>query len=119
MRAFTSNAQIPLEDVAVTVTDKNGSAIAMRLTNSSGKLDSPIPISVPDISAGETPNTGIIPYATVDLYAKLERYESIIVKNLQIFPQTVTEQNLEMIPLSEFPDSWLRSETFETTPQNL
>lgn len=119
MRTYTSNAVIPLRDVAVTVTDKNGSAIAMRLTNRSGQFDVPIEISVPDLSASQSPNTGIIPYATVDLYAKLNNYEQITVENLQVFSGTVTDQNLEMIPLSEYPDSRFRSETFETPPQNL
>ena len=119
MRAYTSNALIPLKDVAITVTDKNGSAIAMALTNRNGLLDAPIPIPVPDLSASQSPNTGTIPYSVVDLYAKLEPYEQITIENLQIFPKTVTEQSLEMIPLSEYPNNWIRSETFVTPPQNL
>ena len=119
IRAYESYAQIPLKDVAVTVTDINGSAIAMRLTNRNGKLDQPIPITVPDISAGQSPNTGIIPFAVVNLYARLEDYEEIFIRNLQIFPDTVTTQNLELIPLSEFPDKWNKSEEFDTNVQNL
>lgn len=119
IRAYESYAQIPLKDVAVTVTDINGSAIAMRLTNRNGKLDQPIPITVPDISAGQSPNTGIIPFAVVNLYARLEDYEQIFIRNLQIFPDTVTTQNLELIPLSEFPDKWNKSEEFDTNVQNL
>ena len=91
----------------------------MRLTNRSGLLDEPIEIPVPDLSAGQSPNTGIIPYSTVDLYAKLEPYEQITVENLQIFPDTVTEQDLEMIPLAEYPYNSFQSETFVTPPQNL
>ena len=119
VRAYASYAQIPLKDVAVTVTDTDGSAIAMRLTNRSGQLDQPISINVPDISAGQTPNTGIIPFSVVNLYARLENYEEIYIKNLQIFPNTVTTQNLELIPLAEFPDKWNKSEEFDTNIQNL
>ena len=119
MHVYTSNARIPLEDVAITVTDPSGSAIAMRLTNRSGTLDAPVVISVPDASAGQTPNTGIIPFASVNVYARLEDYEAIEIENLQVFPGTLTVQNLEMIPLSEFPDSWNRLEIFNTPPQNL
>lgn len=79
----------------------------------------PIEITVPDRSAGLTPNTGIIPFATVNLYARAENYESIEIEKLQIFPGTVTLQNLELIPLSELPDSWNESETFNTPAQNL
>lgn len=119
MHAFTSDAQIPLKDAAITVTDTSGAAIAMRLTNRSGMLDAPIEISVPDLSAGQSPNTGIIPYSTVNLYARLENYEQIEIENLQIFADTVTDQNLMMIPLSEFPDRWNKTEIFNTPPQNL
>ena len=91
----------------------------MRLTNRSGNFDEPIEIAVPDLSAGQSPNTGIIPYTTVDLFARLENYELIHIEKLQVFPNTVTNQNLEMIPLSEFPDSWNKEEVFDTPPQNL
>ena len=119
VHAYTSDAQIPLKDVAVTITDASGAAIAMRLTNRSGLLEGPVEISVPDRSASESPNTGIIPYAVVDLYARLENYEEIHVESLQIFAGTVTTQNLEMIPLSELPDKWNVAEIFDTPAQNL
>lgn len=119
MHAFTSDAQIPLKDAAITVTDTDGAAIAMRLTNRSGMLDAPIEISVPDLSAGQSPNTGIIPFSSVNLYARLENYEQIEIENLQIFADTVTDQNLKMIPLSELPDKWNKTEIFITPPQNL
>lgn len=119
VHAYTSNAQIPLQYVAITVTDADGSAIAMRLTNRSGQLDKPIEIDVPDLAAGLSPNTGIIPFVAVDLFARLENFELIHIEKLQVFPNTLTEQNLEMIPLSEFPDSWNESETFDTPAQNL
>lgn len=119
VHAFTSNAQIPLKDVAVTITDLNGGAIAMRLTNRSGQFDEVVEISVPDLSASQSPNTGIIPFATVNLYARLENYEEINVENLQIFANTITDQNLELIPLSELPKAWNKAETFRTPAQNL
>lgn len=119
VHAYTSFAQIPLKDVAVTVTDIDGAAIAMRLTNRSGILDEPIPIIVPDLSASQSPNTGIIPFAVVDLYARLENYEEIHIERLQVFANTVTNQNLEMIPLSELPDKWNQAEIFYTPAQNL
>ena len=119
VHAYTSTAQIPLENVAVSITDPSGSAIAMRLTNRSGQLDIPIPITVPDLSASQTPNTGVIPYTTVNLFAKLTDYEEIEANNVQIFADTVTNQNLEMIPLSELPEYWNQVEIFNTPKQNL
>ena len=119
VHAYTSYAQIPLKDVAVSVTDTSGAAIALRLTNRSGFLDSPIEINVPDLSAGQTPNTGVIPFAVVNLYARINNYEAIEIENLQVFPNNTTLQNLEMIPLSELPNSWNKLEIFNTPPQNL
>ena len=108
-----------MRDVAIAVTDRSGAAIAMRLTNRSGLLDQPIEISVPDLSASQTPNTGIIPFASVDLFARLENYEEIHIENLQVFADVVTNQNLEMIPLSELPENWNEAELFYTPAQNL
>lgn len=119
VHAYTSNAQIPLHDTAVTITDKSGSAIAMALTNRSGLLNTPIEIAVPDLSASQTPNTGVIPYTTVDLYAKHRQFEEIFIKDIQVFSNIVTLQNLELIPLAEFPQKWNQAEQFETPSQNL
>lgn len=119
VHAYASNAQIPLKDVAVAITDTNGSAIALRLTNRSGQFDEPVAITVPDLSASQTPNTGIIPFTAVNLYAKLPDYEEIEVENLQVFAGIVTSQNLEMIPLSELPEYWNQVEIFDTPKQNL
>ena len=119
VHAYTSYAQLPLKDVAISITDASGAAIALRLTNRSGFLDVPVEIDVPDLSAGQTPNTGIIPFAVVNLYARLNNYEAIEIENLQVFANTTTLQNLEMIPLSELPNSWNKLEIFNTPAQNL
>lgn len=90
----------------------------MRLTDKNGKIES-IPITVPDLSAGLSPDTGIIPYVNVNIYARLKDYEQIESETTQVFPNTVTIQNLEMIPLSELPAQWSKAEIFRTPPQNL
>lgn len=119
MHAYTSDARLPQQGVAVTISDHKGSAIAMRLTNRSGTLDQPISISVPDRSAGESPNTGVIPFTSVNLYARASDYETIEIENLQVFPGTLTVQDLALIPLAELPDSWNQLEIFNTPAQNL
>ena len=119
VHAYTSYAQIPLQDVAISITDASGAAIALRLTNRSGVLDVPVEIQVPDLSAGQSPNTGVIPFSVVNLYARLNNYEAIEIENLQVFPKTTTLQNLEMIPLAELPQSWNKLEVFDTPKQNL
>ena len=119
VHAYTSNARIPLQGAAVTITRTDGSAIAMRLTNRSGTLDTPVEITVPDRSASQSPNTGIVPFTDVNLYARLDNFETIEIENMQVFAGTLTVQDLPMIPLSELPDSWNRLEIFNTPPQNL
>ena len=118
IHAYTSFARLPLKDVAVTITATDGTAIATRLTDRSG-LTQPIEIPVPEKSAGTSPDTGIIPYTPVNLYARLEGFEQVENENVQIFPDTVTEQDLEMVPLSELPGSWGTIGVFDTPPQNL
>lgn len=118
VHAFTSYAQLPLDDVAITVTTPDGTAIAMRLTDRSGQIR-PIEIPVPDRSASLSPGESSRPYATVNLYARKKGFEQIENENLQVFADTVTDQNLEMIPLSELPGSWDQTEIFLTPPQNL
>ena len=88
VRAYTSTARFPLENVAIAVTATDG-------------------------TAGEKP------YTAVNLYARLKGYEQIEAENLQVFADTITNQNLEMIPLSEFPNQWDQTEIFNTPPQNL
>ena len=119
VHAYTSQAQIPIKDAAIAITDTDGSAIALRLTDKSGQLESPVPISVPDLSASQTPNTGEIPFAVVNLYAKADLFEEIEIENLQVFPDTITVQNLELIPQAELPEYWNQVEIFNIPPQNL
>ena len=119
VHAYASYALIPLKDVAVTVTDAKGSAIAMRLTNRSGQFDAPLEIETPNRSASLSPNSGSVPFTTVNIYARLDNYEAIEAENVQVFANTVTLQNLEMIPLSELPANWDKLEIFDTPPQNL
>lgn len=118
VRAYTSTAQFPLKDVAITVTSTDGTAIAMRLTDRSG-LISPIEIPVPDRSESLSPDPPERPFAIVNLYAHLRDFESVEAENLQVFADTTTLQNLEMIPLAELPAQWDQIVIYDTPPQNL
>ena len=118
VRAYTSTAQFPLQNVAIAVTAADGTAIAMGLTDRNGLID-PIPIPVPDQAESQSPDPPERPYATVNLYARLRGYEQLESENLQIFADTTTNQNLELIPLAEFPQQWDQNVVYFTPPQNL
>ena len=118
VHAFTSNAQLPLKDVTVYITDAEGKAIALRQTDRNGKIQ-PVSVSTPDLSVSQAPEIGIPPFATVNIYARLENFEQIEAEGIQIFANTGTNQDLEMIPLAEFPEYWTETEIFQTPPQNL
>ena len=118
VHAYSSFAQIPLEDVTVTVTATDGTAIAMRLTDRSGKI-TPIEVPTPEISESQSPGSAEQPFTTVNLHARLRGYDQIQMERLQVFPNTVTWQDLEMVPLSELPSQWDKTEQFDTPPQNL
>ena len=118
VHAYTSFAQIPLQGVSVSVTALDGTAIALQITDRSGRI-TPISLPVPDLAAGQTPDTGEIPFASVNIHARLKGYEQITAERVQVFPDTTTTQDLIMIPLAELPGSWNQSETFDTPPQNL
>ena len=74
---------------------------------------------MPDLEASQTPDTGEIPFTTVNVYARLKGYEQIENEDVQIFPDVVTTQDLEMIPLSEMPGEYDKRELFITPAQNL
>ena len=116
-KAYTSRAEIPVEDVAVSVVDDEGRLLGLRTTNSSG-LTTPIRLTVPDLSQSQSPGNGK-PFVTVNLYARAEDYEQVLVRGIQVFADTVTTQQLQLIPLSELPASWNQLEEFDTPPQNL
>ena len=118
VHAYTSNAEFPLEGVAVSITAEDGTALAMELTDRSG-LTKAIPLPVPELSNSQAPNPPGAPFTAVTLHARLKGYEQVTAKGIQLFADTTTLQDLEMIPLAELPDKWSKAEIFNTPAQNL
>lgn len=118
VHAYTSFALLPVKDVAISITATDGTAIAMALTDRNGQIKQ-IPIPVPDREASLSPNPGEKPFTSVNLFARARGYEQAEYENLQIFPGIITNQNVELIPLSELPGAWNQTAIFDTPPQNL
>ena len=117
-RAYMSNAQIPQENVAVTILSQDGTAIAMRLTGRSG-LTEPVAIPTPDRIDSEAPETKVRPFTDLTVHAWKSGFEQVTARNVQVFSGVTTVQNLEMVPLSELPDRWDENVLYDTPPQNL
>ena len=118
VHAYTSFAQLPVKDTAISITSTDGTAIAMALTDRNGQIR-PIPVPVPERTASLTPSSVEKPFTSVNLYARARGYEQAEYENLQIFADTITNQNIELIPLSELPGAWNQTAVFDTPPQNL
>ncbi len=118
VHAYESYAQLPLKDVAVSVVAGDGTVLAIRLTDRSGRI-TPIELPVPDRAESQSPDPPETPFAVVDINARLQGYEQIQQTGVQVFADTLTVQNLEMIPLSELPGQFDQGERFTTPPQNL
>ena len=119
VHSYESNAQIPLRDVAIAITDETGDAISLRLTNKSGMFDRPVEVQVPDLSKSQTPGSKERPFSVINIYARKNNFEEIVVKNVQVFPGTITMQELEMIPLPEYSETPNISESFDIPAPNL
>mgnify|MGYP000886682315 CR=1 FL=1 len=116
--AFSSQAQIPVKGAQISVFDLNGAFLAVRITDESG-LISPIEVEVPPMSESLDPEFQGKPFTQVNLRAYKADYELLEVNRVQVFPSTVSVQNLMFVPLSEFPSSYDKLERFEIPPQNL
>lgn len=120
VRVFTSDAQIPIRDATITVIQKNEGVpelLALRLTDESGRA-APVTIPAPDIEKSLSPSP-VRPFSEVNVAAEEPLYKRVVVENVQIFPDTVTVQELQLIPLDELPESWDETQVFNVVPQNL
>lgn len=117
-RAYTSSAQLPLRGVTVVVTAPDGTAIAMRTTDRSGLIPV-IQIPVPDLSESLEPGADECPYAQVNMFAYLGGFCPFESKNIQVFADTTTFQNIMLVPLSQLPRGTENSLNVVTPPQNL
>lgn len=120
-RVFTSRAQIPVAGATVAFTQRSTEGrhtlLALRVTGANGRTQ-PVRVSTPDPSASESPGT-TEPFAVCDIWVESPGYELLVVENVQIFPDTQTLQELELIPLPEQSANLLPEDPVNVPPQNL
>ena len=120
-QVYTSMAQLPIENAYITVTDtneENPTIIASRTTDSSGKT-SIIILQTPPRSDSLSPNPEEIPFVSYNVRVDHPEFESIIIKNVQIFDGLETIQDAMLIPLTESSKGNRNIETVTITPQAL
>lgn len=119
--AFTSAGRIPIPDAVITITRPNGQGeselIDVQMTDQSGKTRQ-VTVETPDIAGSQSPGTEH-PFTSVNMKAEFPGYEQIVVEDVQVFPQTITVQDFQLIPLDQHPDNKTLTETFPIPPQNL
>ena len=125
-RVYTSRAQLPVPGATVAVTQRAGGGrhtlLALRVTDENGRT-APIRVATPEPSASESPGTESLieveVEANVTFEVEVPGYEMLLVENVQVFPNTETLQELELIPLPEQTSSSTRGEIVDIPPQDL
>lgn len=121
VRTYIANMLIPIRDVRVTVTENNGNSeeiLAFRLTDENGKTEI-IEIDTPDMELSLDQNNTEKTFKSVNIKVEKEGFVIFLIKNVQIFANRLSEQNIEMIPLPEKSEYDEFSNTYTVTPQNL
>ena len=121
VRVTTSRAQIPIDGATVTftrpATGGGTDLIAVRFTDESGRTP-PLTVAAPDAADSRAPEAGQ-PYALLDVEVYHPDYAGVLVEHVQVFPGQTTLQDVDLIPLEEFPPSFCGTEVFQLPQQNL
>ena len=122
VRAFLSNAQLPIPGATVIVSAPSGGGdgrqklLSIQLTNESG-VAGPITLEAPDKSESITPGHNGTAFSNYTLIVEHPDYQLALYDNLQVFPGVETVQDVPMIPLSA--NGRNESDLTTVTPQPL
>ena len=120
VNVYTSRAQLPLRNAQVSVTDGNEAGpklLGFRLTGVTGKTDE-IEIETPDLDSSLSPSEKK-PFAICDVKISHPSYYTLNIRDVQVFANTQTLQNVELIPLTENSKPQDRTINRTTPFQNL
>ena len=117
-----ANMTIPIEGASVTITEANMQVpqlISFQETDMNGRT-APIGFDTPDISLSETPGNPK-PFAVINVQVDMPLYHTVLIKNVQVFPDRESLQQVEMIPVAEHAgfEEQYRFITYDVTPQDL
>lgn len=121
VRAFTSNAQLPVSGATVIISapDEDGrrKVFSIQTTDESGGTK-PIQLAAPDHSLSESPG-GAVPFSDYSLVVEHPEYYLATFEKLQVFPGVETVQNVPLVPLPQSAGSDINAAPVVVTPQPL
>ena len=118
-RVFTSRGQLPVEDAAVSIVQRGRDGkqhlLNIQTSDQSGNT-LPTVIETPAPQDSQSPGHRD-PFALCDIWAECPGYQLLLVKNVQIFPDVTSIQDLPLIPLAEAGGR--PADRVEISPQDL
>ncbi len=120
VRVYTSNAQLPIKNAFIRVTtgtSPNADLLGFRTTNEFGETGI-ISIETPDLDLSLSPSE-VTPFSICDIEVSHPLYYTMIIKDVQVFANTRTVQEVELIPLEENSEPQNRTITSNIPAQNL
>lgn len=120
VNVYTSRAIIPLQDASVSVTQDTVTGevlLGFRYTDRNGHTE-PLLIVTPDLEVSLHPSNET-PYSLCNIFIAMPGYQSVKVRNVQVFPNVRAVQDVNMIPLMEGEAQGSCGYTVLITPQDL
>lgn len=117
-RVFTSRGQLPVQDAFISVVQHQSDGdhlLDVQTSNRSGNT-TPVTIVSPSPQSSQSPNEST-PFALCDIWVEHKGYQLLVVRNVQIFPDIISVQNLPLIPLAVSNGDSV--DTVIITPQDL
>lgn len=118
----TARMAIPIKNASVSIFETGSkNLLGFRRSNEEGKTEV-FEIETPDTNESLSPQENEStkkPFRVVDVQVDHPMYQSILIEDVQIFPDRESIQNADLIPLSEYPSESSQTEVFPISPQNL
>ena len=94
----TANMTVPIEGASVTITEADTQVpqlISFQKTDMNGRT-APVGFDTPDISLSEAPGNPK-PFAVINVQVDMTLYHTVLIKNVQVFPERESLQQVEVI----------------------
>ncbi len=119
-QVYTSRAIIPIMDASVSITQEKEDkrvVIGVRKTNENGKTH-PVTITTTNEELSLSPGLRT-PFTTCDVQIEHPDFYTMLIKDVQIFANTTSIQNAELVPIESGSNTKNAVEAFRVLPQDL